>query len=116
MGHIERIDPPHPVDRNVERCADTVWVGGNKRIVTIEKHGQLPRIVVRGLGDDTVWECDVPELNNYAFFDLVVGRTRVPRANGPVMTITVLVQEVDAGRQEEYREIITDLVPDDRQW
>lgn len=116
MGHIERIDPPKPVPRNIERCLKSVWVGGHKRIVTIEKHGALPRIVVRGLGDDVVWWVDVPQLTNYAFFDMDIGRTRVPRTFGPVLTIMVLVQEVDAGKQEEWREIITDLVPDDRQW
>jgi hypothetical protein len=114
-GQIERIDPPNPQARNVERCFDVIWqidFSGRKhqRNVFVEKWNELPVLVVRGLGDDVVWWSRLPALNNYAFFDLKTDTAETRRPNGYIMLVAVLVQQVDAGKQEEWRTIVTNFV------
>lgn len=115
-GAIERIDKPAK-DRDVERVLRVVWDGPHRRTVTIERHGGEARLVIRGTGDDVAYWTDLPGLRGYGIFAMDLDTTKVPRTNrwgetGPVLIVTLLVQKLDAGEQEQAYNYITDFVVD----
>jgi hypothetical protein len=115
-GTVERIDKPRE-DRDVERVLRVVWDGPHRRTVTIERHGGEARLVVRGTADDVVYWLPLDGLKGYAIFAMDLDVSKAPRTNrwgetGPVLIVTLLVQKLDAGQQEEPWNVITDFIVD----
>lgn len=115
-GSLERIDPPNPQPENVERCFDVFYQQDpqnprlfHQRNVFIRKEGIAAYLVVLGLGGDVVWWKHLTTLPNYAFFELVASETMAPRVGSTVLMVSVLIQEIDAGKQEEWRTLVTNL-------
>lgn len=112
-GTIERIDKPAH-DRDIERVIGVVWSHGNRRDITIERHNGRARIVSRGTGDDVDRWWEVPDLDGFGIFAMVIDRTKVERPGiGQVMVVTLVVQRLDAGEQEQPWNLVTDLEVDD---
>lgn len=115
QGAIERIDKPDR-DRDTERVIGVVWSGKQRRTITIVRTNGRAKLCARGTSDDLVRWWDVPDLDGYGIFAMTVDGSHAPRPGiGKVMIVTLLVQKLDAGQQEEPWNIVTDLLYDDQQ-
>jgi len=114
-GSIERVDKP-AADEDQERVIGVVWSEGSRRTITIvRRNGEALLRATGTAGDLTRW-WDLPGLKGYAIFAMDINGTHTPRAGiGAVMIVTLMVQKLDSGQQEEPWNFITDFPYDDRQ-
>lgn len=117
-GKLERIDPPNPEQMNVERCFDIIFQQdeGNPKVfhqrnIFVRKEGEKAYLTIFGLGNDLVWWKHLDTLPKYAFYDLKASETGpgAPRNGWTVLLVTVLVQEIDTGKEEEWRTLVTNF-------
>lgn len=115
QGKVERIDKPIH-DRDTERVIGAMWSGGQRKTITIVRVGGRAKLCARGTSDDLVRWWELPDLDGYGIFAMTLDGTHAPRPGiGKVLIVTLLVQKLDAGQQEESWNIVTDLPYDDQQ-
>lgn len=108
MGEIERVDPPGHVERNIEPCFDSFWgIDGQRKLVTVEKHGKEARLCVHGMGGDLIWWTRLDDFYNYRFMALKVDTRGALRVPVRMMIVDFACQEVDTGRGKELRSVVT---------